>query len=156
LEDSRFEWSSFRGAGQQAPRLPYETLRLLLAVGTVVLAATSCGTSNCHDLVILYANELANAAACDPTAANTCSVKLPIVYGLEETDGGFAPEGLASNCNGAFNAPRATHLEALYAQFRAKGCREAEVPLCGIGSVGECDQLPPGLTGPTGYACVLR
>ncbi len=40
---------------------------------------------------------------CELGAADACAVELPIVYGLAEADGGFSPEGLANNCNGAFN-----------------------------------------------------
>ncbi len=90
---------------------------------------------------------------CELGAADACAVELPIVYGLAEADGGFSPEGLANNCNGAFNPARSAPLESLYTRFQAEGCKESSVPLREYADAGVCVQAPTGYTSPTGYIC---
>jgi len=115
------------------------------------MIADGCG-ADCQGILNQYSNEEAHAAVCDP-AVDSCAIELPTVYGLEQANGSFVPEGLASNCNGAFNPTRSTTLRSLYAQYQAQGCKEAPVPICGSAAdAGECVQAPSGYS-PTGYTC---
>jgi hypothetical protein len=127
-------------------------LTTLSAGCTAILMCAACGTS-CQDLVAQYASEKASAQECDPTVANSCTVQLPIPYGLQEPDGSMSWEGLASNCNSAFNPARSAQLQAIYEQFQAQGCKAEPIPICGATSVSQCTQGPAGYPTSTGYIC---
>lgn len=127
-------------------------LRPVLLAGLALMILPACGTTSCQELVTQYANEEENAQACDPTVPNSCTVQLPIPFGIPE-GGNTLWEGLASDCNSAFNPAHSAHLQAIYSQFLAQGCKAEAIPACGAGPVGHCNPAPAGYPSLTGYIC---
>jgi len=134
--------------------LIHKTLILLLSTGGAMLMTSACGTS-CQDILMEYYSEIRNASVCDPTVPDSCSVQLPTLYGLQGSDGSFSPEGLASNCNAAFNPERSATLKSLYDSYQAKACKSEPIPLCEYADAGVCVQAPPSFASPTGYTCAI-
>jgi hypothetical protein len=97
---------------------------------TVALLAAACSSAQtCQDLLDAYETEAPVAAVCDPTAANPCSVQLPLIVALQLPDGGLMPQALAE-CEAGFSPAHSAQLEQILASYQALNCRFEPVPGC--------------------------
>lgn len=116
----------------EEPALTCKTLAVTLATGLVV-AASGCGGTSCHDIVNEYEDQTLAASTCDLTSSDPCPVMLPIVIVQVNADGGHTVVNLAADCDAAFNATGGAKLQLLYSQFQAMGCQLQPVPICQSG-----------------------
>jgi hypothetical protein len=112
--------------------------RPFIAAALVSIAGFGCSSGGsspnpeCLAIAQQYVAAFADAQLCDPADPSSCSGGRPVGVYEQLPDGGVVLQGLC-NCLNHVNPSRTATLDALLAEFTAKGCSIGNCP---------CPQVP--------------